>query len=264
MRTGPATLALRARMAEWQTRRPQKPLSERACGFKSRSGHKVIPGRRCAASREGTGWSLIGHCCCDRAIHRRRYGCSRRRAGVFEQVPVAVHRERRGRVPKTTRDEKRLLPGCDQVGDVRVPEIVEPDARQAATGDPAIEDLGDALRIERHSVDVCENEVVVFVGATENEAVLSLSSALGPDNGRCGRVEVDRPPSTIRLRAGREDQLPVQGRELLSDVDPAPLEVDVGPPKTADLAAPHACYPGYADQGREGLASDSRARLVLR
>ncbi len=28
-----------ARMAEWQTRRPQKPLSERACGFKSRSGH---------------------------------------------------------------------------------------------------------------------------------------------------------------------------------------------------------------------------------
>ena len=32
-----------ARMAEWQTRRPQKPLSERACGFESRSGHR---GRR--------------------------------------------------------------------------------------------------------------------------------------------------------------------------------------------------------------------------
>ncbi len=28
-----------ARMAERQTRRPQKPLSERACGFESRSGH---------------------------------------------------------------------------------------------------------------------------------------------------------------------------------------------------------------------------------
>ena len=31
-----------ARMAEWQTRRPQKPLSERACGFESRSGHVVL------------------------------------------------------------------------------------------------------------------------------------------------------------------------------------------------------------------------------
>ena len=31
-----------ARMAEWQTRRPQKPLSERACGFESRSGHGVM------------------------------------------------------------------------------------------------------------------------------------------------------------------------------------------------------------------------------
>ena len=39
MCTGPATLPVAARMAEWQTRRPQKPLSERACGFKSRSGH---------------------------------------------------------------------------------------------------------------------------------------------------------------------------------------------------------------------------------
>ena len=31
-----------ARMAEWQTRRPQKPLSERACGFESRSGHGAL------------------------------------------------------------------------------------------------------------------------------------------------------------------------------------------------------------------------------
>ena len=39
-----------ARMAEWQTRRPQKPLSERACGFESRSGHDVMSrdiGDRC-------------------------------------------------------------------------------------------------------------------------------------------------------------------------------------------------------------------------
>ncbi len=33
-------------MAERQTRRPQKPLSERACGFESRSGHTVLPFQR--------------------------------------------------------------------------------------------------------------------------------------------------------------------------------------------------------------------------
>ncbi len=58
VRTWPATLDRRARMAEWQTRRPQKPLSERACGFKSRSGHRVSDtesqlrgyGQRCEGS----------------------------------------------------------------------------------------------------------------------------------------------------------------------------------------------------------------------
>ena len=29
-------------MAEWQTRRTQNPLSERACGFKSHPGHSVL------------------------------------------------------------------------------------------------------------------------------------------------------------------------------------------------------------------------------
>ena len=32
-----------ARVAEWQTRRTQNPLSERACGFESHLGHKVAP-----------------------------------------------------------------------------------------------------------------------------------------------------------------------------------------------------------------------------
>ena len=38
-RSGLVRSGVPARMAEWQTRRPQKPLSERACGFESRSGH---------------------------------------------------------------------------------------------------------------------------------------------------------------------------------------------------------------------------------
>ena len=40
-RSGLVRSGVPARMAEWQTRRPQKPLSERACGFESRSGHAL-------------------------------------------------------------------------------------------------------------------------------------------------------------------------------------------------------------------------------
>ena len=37
---GPLASAFAARVVEWQTRRIQNPLPSRACGFKSRSGHK--------------------------------------------------------------------------------------------------------------------------------------------------------------------------------------------------------------------------------
>ena len=48
-----------ARMAEWQTRRPQKPLSERACGFESRSGHDVFAGNRSERRRESVKWHRL-------------------------------------------------------------------------------------------------------------------------------------------------------------------------------------------------------------
>ena len=36
------TLRRQARVAEWQTRRTQNPLSERVCGFDSRLGHFAL------------------------------------------------------------------------------------------------------------------------------------------------------------------------------------------------------------------------------
>src|ERR1700749_3528201 len=49
-----------ARMAEWQTRRPQKPLSERACGFESRSGHADPLTRMCPWRPRCSGAPSIG------------------------------------------------------------------------------------------------------------------------------------------------------------------------------------------------------------
>src|ERR1700733_4929642 len=48
-------------MAEWQTRRPQKPLSERACGFESRSGHGVCPVHTHRRPSQMGPWSQVGH-----------------------------------------------------------------------------------------------------------------------------------------------------------------------------------------------------------
>ena len=88
-----------ARMAEWQTRRPQKPLSERACGFKSRSGHSLhlLPQAQVSASdrrdrtrprvRWVTSWSQL----CRPSRRRRPRPTSRRpRTGdrsVLAQAP---------------------------------------------------------------------------------------------------------------------------------------------------------------------------------
>ncbi len=44
-----------ARVAEWQTRWTQNPLSERACGFDSRPGHGVLPGA-------GSRWARSDRC----------------------------------------------------------------------------------------------------------------------------------------------------------------------------------------------------------
>jgi hypothetical protein len=59
----------RAEVAEWQTRRSQKPLSSRACGFESHL--RYSDGSTCRA-RETGGLQSAGFSCVDRAGHDDR------------------------------------------------------------------------------------------------------------------------------------------------------------------------------------------------
>jgi len=63
-------------------------------------------------------------------------------------------------------DEEWLLPCCDQVSNVSMSQIMEPDARQPASGD-APKHLREALRVERLAIGECEHKAVVHVAGAD-------------------------------------------------------------------------------------------------
>jgi hypothetical protein len=95
--------------------------------------------------------------------------------GVLEKVAIPVLREGHRGVAKAPGDEEELLPRLDQVGDVRVPEVVEADPWKVVPGHPAVEHLRHGLWVEWSAVWFGEHEVAhVQPTAAHGKPVLGL------------------------------------------------------------------------------------------
>ena len=81
-------------------------------------------------------------------------------------------------MPASASDEQGLLPRRNQVSDMRMPEVVEPDAGHLTARHPAVEDLGDTLGVKRLTIWLGKYQPVVPIAATDRQTILGLPSFL--------------------------------------------------------------------------------------
>ncbi len=77
----------------------------------------------------------------------RGFGFHRR-----DRVAVDVHRERDGRVTQPFTDDLRMNAGGESQSRECVPEVVKPDAREAAIAHVPVEHLREAVRVDGNAV----------------------------------------------------------------------------------------------------------------
>jgi len=116
-------------------------------------------------------------------------------------------------VAEPPRDEEELLPRFDQMGAVRVPEVVEPDPLESGPCDSPVEHLSHALGVQGSAVRLREDEAVpVLPASPHREPVLRLLSLSGSEYGHGAGVEVDGPPAAVGLRPLGKHEAPIGGR----------------------------------------------------
>ena len=143
---------------------------------------------------------------CDRSLPR-----DRRSAECNKRSVLRCARQGRGSVTKPLRYLQRLLLGRDQMSDMRMAKVMEPEPLQTEPVDPAVEHLGDRLRIERVTGGVGEDKVVIVRPARADEQpLLGLALPLGPQSGDRRPIDVDGPSPVVGLGTCREDEAAVR------------------------------------------------------
>lgn len=145
-----------------------------------------------------------------------------------------------------------------------VPQVVEPQSRQADPCQRGLEDLRQIRAVEGTTACIGEDEIAVFLGRSERQALLELTGSM---RAQChhGRLrQRDLTARTRRLRRDKHEAIasPLQGR---ADPENCGVKVDVSPPQAKEFTLPH---PRRYRQDVEGFKtcpsdrSDEHARLV--
>ncbi len=135
--------------------------------------------------------------------------------------------------------------GFQQDAGVGVAEVVEADASHIALLHQSAPRLREQVGVDRSSIGVREDELVVAATASA-EVLLELMASPGLEHGDGAGVEVDGAAAAGGLHVGNA-RLVVDGLDLLVDDEPSAIEVDVAPGEAEHFTTAHAGVGGEVD-----------------
>jgi hypothetical protein len=172
------------------------------------------------------------------------------------EVPVPVVGEAHGRLTEAGADHLGVLAGGDQMSAVSVAEVVKSDSRQPAPRDPAFEDFGNGLGVQRLAIRPAEHEIPIRPSSADEEPTLVLNRSVPTEDRDRLRIEFDSPPALVGLWSVGKVELVVYRHQLSADEQLGRVEVDVGPPKAADFPSAHTPQRSQAEEREQLLLLD--------
>jgi hypothetical protein len=161
---------------------------------------------------------------------------------LLGHLGVDVHRERGGAVPQRLADDLRRLARGEEHRRRAMPEVMQPDRREAEPRHHRGKVLGDAARAQRRPVLAGELAPAVGPRARPRHALGELGLA-GPQCARGAFVNLDDPLGVLAL--GGVELVVDLG---LPDVDAAAREVDVALAQPAQLRPAQPVIGGHGEQ----------------